>query len=223
MDQRSPEWFAARLGRVTASRVADVMATTKSGPAASRANYLAELVLERMTGQPAERFQNAAMQWGTETEPQARAAYEFLTDAAVEEVGFVVHPNIPMFGASPDGLVGGDGLIEIKSPNTPTHLATLLGSPIDRKYVLQMQTQMLCTGRAWCDFVSYDPRLPAAMRTFVQRVPRDDKLAEEIETAVGAFIAEVGATVMKLSRLYKVTPALAMPIAAPPGLEEVLA
>jgi len=105
MEQRSPEWFAARLGKVTASRIADVMATTKSGYGAGRANYMAELICERMTGKRQEGYTNAAMQWGTDQEPFARAAYEFLTDRTVSEVGFIDHPTIPMSGASPDGLV----------------------------------------------------------------------------------------------------------------------
>ena len=174
MDQRSPEWFAARLGKVTASRMSDMMARTKSGYGAGRANYMAELICERLTGQGAERFTNAAMQWGTETEPQARAAYAFLTDAEVEETGFAIHPDIPYLGASPDGLVGADGLVEIKCPNTATHIETLLSDAVPQKYLLQMQTQMACTGRAWCDFMSFDPRLPAELQAWIKRVDRDD-------------------------------------------------
>lgn len=205
MEQRSEEWFAARLGKVTASRVADVMAKTASGAAgAGRKNYLAELVAERLTGQPAERFQSAAMAWGTECEPQARLAYEFLTDAEVVEVGFLPHPSIPNFGASPDGLVGDDGLVEIKCPNTATHIDALMGARIKREYVLQMQVQMAVTGRAWCDFVSFDPRLPAEMQLFVQRVQRDDALIMEINEAVSGFLLELGRTVATLSQRYKV-------------------
>ena len=202
MEQRSEAWFAARIGKVTASRVADVMAATKSGPGAARKNYMAELVAERLTGTQGERFTNAAMQWGTDWEPQARIAYEFMAGCTVQEVGFVDHPTIPMFGASPDGLVGGDGLVEIKCPNTATHIETLLGATIDRKYVLQMHTQMICTGRAWCDFVSYDPRLPAEMQILIQRVPRDATLVAEIETAVSGFLAELDTTVCRLRAAY---------------------
>ena len=143
--QGSPEWFAARLGRVTASRVADVVARTKSGWGASRANYAAQLVAERLTKTVAETFTNAAMQHGTEQEPVARAAYEFYRDADVTEVGFVVHPRIAMSGASPDGLVGADGLVEIKCPNTATHIETLLGGAVPAKYLCQVQWQMACT------------------------------------------------------------------------------
>ena len=136
--QGTPEWHAIRLGKVTASRVADVMAKTKTGYGASRANYMAELIAERLTGAPAERYTNAAMQWGTDKEPEARALYEFLTDAAVAQIGFVAHPTISMSGASPDGLVGYDGLVEIKCPNTATHIDTLLGVSGPSKYMLQM-------------------------------------------------------------------------------------
>ena len=142
MEQGSEAWQAARLGKVTASRVADVIAKTKSGWGASRKNYLAELVAERLTGTAAERFTNGAMQWGTDTEPQARAAYEFFRDQSVTEVGFVDHPDVPMCGASPDGLVGGDGLIEVKCPNTSTHIDTLMKKTVAGKYVTQIQWQL---------------------------------------------------------------------------------
>lgn len=219
--QRSDAWFAARLGKVTASRVGDVMATTKSGPSASRKNYMAELVAERLTGKPAERFQSAAMAHGTEAEPQARRLYEFLHDVTVEEVGFLLHPSIPNFGASPDGLVGADGLVEIKAPNTATHIDTLLGAPIDRKYLLQMQVQMSVTDRAWCDFVSFDPRLPAEMQLFVQRVPRDDALIMQINEAVTAFLVELGRTVGLLSARYGVAQRSEF-IPLPPGLADAM-
>jgi putative phage-type endonuclease len=191
MEQKSPEWFKARLGKVTASRVADVMARTKSGYSASRANYMAELICERLTGQPAERFSNAAMQWGTDNEPHAKASYSFMRDAAIEDVGFVSHGSISDFGASPDGLIGADGLIEIKCPNTATHLETLLSDSIDGKYMTQMQVQMSCTGRQWCDFVSFDPRLPVDMQLFVRRVERDNARIAEIESEVSAFLGEI--------------------------------
>jgi len=201
--QGSPEWFAARLGRVTASRVADVIARTKSGWGASRANYAAQLVAERLTKTVAETFTNDAMRWGTEQEPFARAAYEFYRDADVTEVGFVEHPRIAMSGASPDGLVGADGLVEIKAPNTATHIETLLGGAAPAKYLCQVQWQMACTGRPWCDFVSFDPRLPAEMRLFVRRVERDAARINELEDAVAAFLAEVDATVAELTRIYQ--------------------
>ena len=202
MDQRTEEWFAARLGKVTASRVADLMATTKAGYSASRANYMAELICERLTGQQAERFSNAAMQWGTDVEPQARAAYEFITDASVQEVGLIDHPSIAMFGASPDGLIGADGLIEIKCPNTATHIETLLGEAVPGKYVIQMQVQMACTGRAWCDFVSFDPRLPADLQMWVKRVQRDDAAIQTIEAETVKFLGELDAKVSDLRARY---------------------
>lgn len=146
--QGSPDWFAVRLGKVTASRVADVIAKTKTGPSASRANYMAELIAERLTGTTGERFQNAAMQWGSDQEDAARQSYAFEHDRDVETVGFVPHPTIAMTGASPDGLVGLDGLVEIKCPNTATHIETLIGGTIPGKYQTQMLWQMACTGRA---------------------------------------------------------------------------
>jgi putative phage-type endonuclease len=198
----TPEWFAARLGKLTASRIADALARTKSGWGASRANYMAELVAERLTGVPADGYVSAAMQRGTEMEPEARAAYEFRHGVDVEPGGFVPHPQIADAGASPDGLVGTGGLIEIKCPHTSTHIETLLGAPIAQRYVMQMQWQMACTGRAWCDFVSYDPRLPEAMRLHVTRVARDDALIETIEKDVLEFLSEIAAKVEALRQRY---------------------
>jgi putative phage-type endonuclease len=189
--QGSPEWLAIRCGKVTASRIADVCARTKSGYGASRGNYMAELLVERLTGHPAPAFINDAMRWGTEQEPNARAAYEFHCETDVMQVGFVHHPSLPMCGASPDGYVQDAGLVEIKCPNTATHLETLLGEPIADKYVKQMQWQMACTERAWCDWVSFDPRMPPAMQLFVRRVERDDKVIETIEAEVRAFLSEL--------------------------------
>lgn len=200
--QGSTEWLALRCGKVTASRVSDVVAKTKSGPAASRANYMAEIIAERLTGEPAERFTNAAMQWGTEKEPEARSSYEFYRNVAVKEIAFVHHPKIDASGASPDGLVGEDGLVEIKCPNTATHLETLLGQMVPSKYVNQMQWQMACSGRQWCDFVSYDPRLPESMRLFIKRMPRDDKRITELETEVAGFLLEIAVKLSELNSLY---------------------
>jgi putative phage-type endonuclease len=202
MEQRSPEWHAHRVGRVTASRIADLMAKTRTGWGASRANYMADLIAERLTGEAREGFTNAAMQWGTETEPQARATYEFVTDLTVTEVGFIDHPNIPMAGCSPDGLVGEDGMIEVKCPNTATHLDTLLNGTIPDKYLKQMMFQMACADREWCDFVSFDPRLPAEMQLWVQRIPRERETVAEIEEAVASFIAELDGKVADLRSRY---------------------
>ena len=202
MEQRTDEWFSARLGCVTASRTADVMAKTKSGYSASRANYMAQLITERLTETPAEGFTSAAMQWGTDTEPQARMAYELMTGETVEETGFVLHPTIKFFGASPDGLVGSDGLIEIKCPNTATHIDTLLKGKVPAKYITQMHVQMICTGREWCDFVSFDPRLPGDMSFWMQRVHRNDDLCKDIETEVIAFLGELSAKIENLREKF---------------------
>lgn len=203
MEQRTEEWHQARLGRVTASKIADVMASGRGGkPSATRANYRAQLVVERLTGTPSEGFTSAAMQHGTETEPQARATYTLTTFRSVEEVGFVPHPLIEMAGASPDGLIGDDGLIEIKCPNSATHIATLRGASIDDKYMKQMQFQMACTGRTWCDFVSFDPRLPDEMQMHIRRVDADPEMIHEIETAVRSFLAEVDEELADLRARY---------------------
>jgi putative phage-type endonuclease len=201
MDQGTPEWFAARVGKVTASRIADLCAKTKSGWGASRANYMADLLVERLTGMPAPSYENAAMIWGRECEPKARAAYEFFRDCDVKEIGFVDHPSIPMSGASPDGLVGIDGLVEIKCPNTATHIDTLLSGKVPEKYVSQMRWQMACTQREWCDFVSFDPRMPAAMQLFVKRVERGD--LAELERCVVEFLAELECKIAALRTGYE--------------------
>jgi putative phage-type endonuclease len=201
MIQGSDEWKAARLGRATASRVADIIAKTKTGWGSSRKNYMAELIAERLSGVPAEQYTNAAMQWGIDNEAQGRAAYAFFHDADVEEVGFIEHPDIPMSGASPDGLVGTEGLVEIKAPNTATHIDTLLSATIPDKYIVQMQFQMACTKRLWADWVSFDPRLPDHLRLFVRRVPRDNVRIVELEAAVRVFLAEVDDTVTRLGKI----------------------
>lgn len=202
-DQRTAEWFAARLGKATASKIADVVAKTKSGYAATRKNYAAQLVAERLTGVPAETFTSPAMQWGTDTETEARDAYRQHTLHEVRECGFIDHPAIAMSGASPDGLIGDDGLLELKCPNTSTHIETLLGKSAPSKYVHQMMWQMACTGRAWCDFVSYDPRLPDSMRLLVVRLDRDDAMIAELEAEVTAFLNEVDETVQALKARYE--------------------
>jgi putative phage-type endonuclease len=199
--QQTPEWFAQRVGKATASRIADIIAKTKTGPSTSRANYLAQLVAERLTGNPAESFSNAAMQHGTETEPLARMAYEVATGRFVTEVDMVPHPRIEMSGASPDGLVGDDGLIEIKCPNTATHIDTLLTKKAPSKYIPQMMWQMACTGRQWCDFVSFDPRMPAKAQLFIVRVERNDDWLKIAEEEVTSFLAEVDAKVTALKSI----------------------
>jgi putative phage-type endonuclease len=201
MEQRSEEWFAARCGKVTASRVADIIAKTKTGYSASRENYLAQLVCERMTQKPAESYSNTAMQWGTDQEPFARAAYEAAKDVLVQEVGFVVHPNIENAGASPDGLVGEFGLVEIKCPNTATHIQTLLDQKVPDKYNIQMQWQMACTGRQWCDFASFDPRMEEGLQLFIKRVEYHTLYVAELEKEVINFLMDVEDKIQKLNKL----------------------
>lgn len=203
MEQRSAEWYSARLGKVTASRVADVIAKTKSGYSASRANYMAELICERLTGKQGDNFQSGAMLWGTETEPLARAAYEAHSGNLVEETGLVLHDTIANAGASPDGLIGDDGLVEIKCPNTATHIDTLLSGTVPSKYITQMQWQITCTGRQWCDFVSYDPRMPDAMQLFVTRIYRDHDMIIELEREVEKFLAELDEKITKLNKMFE--------------------
>lgn len=202
-EQGTQEWLQERCGKVTASRIADLMARTKSGWGASRANYASQLICERLTGCVQPSFTNAAMIHGTETEPEARRAYEFFVDRDVQQVGFVPHPDILMAGASPDGLVGNDGLLELKCPNTATHIETLLLGQIPDKYMKQMQFQMACTGREWCDFASYDNRLPERMRLFVQRVSRSTPVIKEIEEEVSAFLKEIDEAVAQLRARYE--------------------
>ena len=203
--QGTDEWLAERCGKVTASRISDLMATVKSGGyGASRANYMAELVAERLSGTPSDHFTNDAMRWGTEREPEARAVYEFMTNVSVETCGFIHHPTIPDTGASPDGLVGDHGLVEIKAPNTATHIDTLLSERVPDKYVKQMQWQMVCAQRGWCDFVSFDPRLPGPMQLFVKRVSRDNDLVEKMEAEVRKFLCELDQTVKHLRTRYEI-------------------
>ena len=199
VEQGTPEWFAARLGNVTASRVADVIAKTKSGYSASRDNYMAQLICERMTNTVAESYTNAAMQWGTETEPLARAAYESVADVLVDEVGYIAHPTIERAGASPDGLIGVFGLLEIKCPNTATHIDTLISEKVPTKYITQVQWQMSCTGRTWADFVSFDPRLPSGLQMFVKRVEFDAEYVAMLKEEVIKFLTELDAKISKLN------------------------
>ena len=172
MEQRTDEWYAARLGRATASNFGKVLAKIKTGEAADRRNYRAQLVIERLTGNRQEGYSNAAMQWGTEQEPFARIAYMADRGLDVQEIGFIQHETL-MAGCSPDGLIGTDGLIEIKCPVSATHIETLKTQHMPLEHMPQVQGQMWIAGREWCDFVSYDPRMPEKLQMFVQRVPRD--------------------------------------------------
>jgi putative phage-type endonuclease len=200
--QGTPEWHQCRLGKLTASRIADATAKTKTGYGASRANLMAALICERLTGMPQETYSNSAMEWGAAQEATARELYEFMRDVEVEQVGFVDHPTIAMSGASPDGRIGRDGLIEIKAPNSSTHIQTLLSETIDGKYIKQIQWQLACEGRAWCDFVSFDPRLGSDLQIWIKRVHRDDGLIHELESEAVKFLAEIDQTIAKLQAKF---------------------
>jgi putative phage-type endonuclease len=203
IEQRTTEWFAQRCGHLTASRIADMMARTQKGWGASRANYAAQLIAERLTSVAESGFTSAAMQHGIDTEAAARAAYGFMQDVEVIEAPFVLHPRLAWSGASPDGFVGDDGLIEIKCPNTATHITTLRGGEIPDKYIKQMQWQMACAEKDWCDFVSFDPRMPVEMQLHIQRIDRDNDLIAEIESAAIGFLDEIAATVAELEAIYR--------------------
>lgn len=199
MEQRSEEWFQARLGKVTASRVADVLAKIKSGESASRRNYKIQLVSERLTGEKQETYVNQAMQDGIDREQFARDRYvqQF---GEVEEVGFIQHPTLEA-GASPDGLVGTDGIIEIKCPMGSTHTETLMTQEVPSKYVPQIQFQLLVTGRKWCDFVSYNPMFPENLQVFVRRVFANKEYQQELEDEVKQFLKEVDDVIIKLKEI----------------------
>jgi putative phage-type endonuclease len=191
IEQGSSEWLAQRAGHATASRFKDVLAKIKTGEAATRRNYRVQLVTERLTGQPCETYTNAAMQWGTDQEPAARSAYEAHTGDLVEQAVFILHPGMAWAGASPDGLIGDDGGIEIKCPYQSTvHVETLQGG-MPSEHMPQVQGVMWITGRQWVDFVSYDPRMPEHLQLYVQRIARDEKYIAELEKAVVAFLGEV--------------------------------
>ncbi len=200
MKQRTEEWQAARLGKVTASRVADVVARTKSGYGASRENLMAQLICERLTGKPTEGFTSAAMEWGTQTEPEARAVYSARIGELVDEVGFIEHPTIAMAGASPDGVTD-DALVEIKCVNSATHLEYVLSGKPPAKYITQMQWQMACVGKPACDFVSYDPRLTEHLQLLIVRVPRDDAMIADLEAEVRKFLVELDEKINKLKEI----------------------
>jgi len=195
MEQRSAEWFSARLGKVTASKIDDIVIKTKSGESQYTKKYKMQLVTERLTNKVVPVFMNSAMAHGVEYEDEARIEYanfnKLLLDKDVREVGFIDHPKINMSGASPDGLVGDKGLIEIKCPQPMTHTETLETGVIARKYIHQMQWQMACTGKEWCDFVSYHPDFPETYKLFIKRVARDNDLISHLEASVENFLKEV--------------------------------
>ena len=201
MIQRSAEWFAARTGKITASRIADVCAMTKAGPSEKRRSYMMELIGERLTGDTADHFPSPAMQWGIDHEDEACSAYEIRKEVLVDLCGFIAHPSIKMTGASPDGLVGEEGILEIKCPTTKTHLETIMGGKVPAHNLHQIAWQIECTGRAWCDFVSFDPRLPAAYQIFVKRITREElvPMIEDIKAQVLSFLDEIAATMELLA------------------------
>lgn len=193
------EWLQCRLGKVTASRAADVVRRTKTGWAASRANYRMEIIAERLTGMRIERYQSQAMVWGQQTEGDAIARYSATHGARVDVSSwFVPHSTIRMAGCSPDGLVGTDGMVQVKCPETKTHIETLLSKEVDEDYIKQVQWEMACCKRQWSDFISYDPRLPQSLRLFVQRVYRDDVLISSMEEMVLSFLDEIEEAIISL-------------------------
>lgn len=197
--QGDAEWFAIRCGCVTASRVAEALSfLKKGGSSAEREKYKWELLTETVTGKPVEHYVSPYMDEGRENEPLARTGYELARDVEVEQIGYAHHPRINRTGASPDGLVGNDGLVEIKCPKTDTHLKYLLGGVVPEEYIPQMMWQMACTGRKWCDFVSYDRRVPEDLSLFVVRLERDEKVIAEMEAGVEQFISELNAMCDKL-------------------------
>lgn len=213
--QGTDEWRQDRLGKVTASRISEVIAKRKDGkPSAMRANYMAQLITERLTEVPTEHFVSAAMAWGTMKEPEARAAYAWDRDVDVVESGFVDHPGIAMTGCSPDGLVGDDGMVQFKCPESATHIDTLLTGRIDSEYLAQMQWEMASTNRAWSDFCSYDPRLPESMRLKIIRVERDEEFIVSTAKAVVAFLEELDAKLAALRSMYDPSATIQAAVAA---------
>jgi hypothetical protein len=201
VEQGSAEWLQLRTGRVTGSRMADVMLylVRKNGEAAKRQAYKSELVSEILTGRAVEHFVTREMQWGLDNEIFARNAYE-IEVAGIDPAGFAVHPTITRFGASPDGLIGADGLIEFKCPNTATHINYVIQDVVPAEYHWQMLAEMACSERQWCDFVSYDPRLPKKLQLFVRRLERDNARIAQMEAEVLKFLAEVDEVIETINR-----------------------
>lgn len=183
--QRSEDWHSERCGKVTASRVKDLNAKPSKGKALNALGLT--ILAERLTGVQKETPTNFAMQWGIDNEPHAIAAYENETGFFVNGTGLIDHPFIEMFGASPDGLVGENGQIEVKCPDTTTHLNTLLTKEVPDEYIPQITSQLACTRREWCDFVSYDPRLEPELQIIIIRIFAKDLNIEGLERDVRAF------------------------------------
>lgn len=199
--QRSDEWRALRAGRITASRAKDVLAKIKTGEAADRRNYRMQILAERLTGIPQDSdYINGDMQWGIDHEDAARNAYEVRTGVLVHQVGLVMHDGLPV-AASPDGLIDADGCSEIKCPRTTTHIGYLSAGRCPPEYIAQVQMQLWIAERQWCDFVSFDPRLPAKLQLFVHRVQRDDEYIKTLESEIVKFSDEVDAEIARLEAL----------------------
>jgi putative phage-type endonuclease len=204
LEQGSQEWLAFKVGKVGASQIANITAKLRDGRyGASRATYLGELIAEQLTGVAAESYKSTAMQWGNDCEPLARSAYQFHKMVAIERVGCVLHPLIDGTLCSPDGLIGRDGMVEFKCPNTSTHVDFVLGAAIPDRYIQQMQWQMACTGRVWCDYVSFDPRLPEDLRMWVERIERDNKRIGQLEAEVRGFLQDLEHQITSLNKLRR--------------------
>lgn len=203
IEQGSDAWKAMRCGKVTGSRIADIVRKTRTGVSATRQTYLGQLVAERLTNTVRDGFKSPSMKWGNDAEPEARLTYSIMMGETIEQIAFVDHPRVAMSGASPDGLVGERGLVEIKCPDVDTHIGYLLGDAIPADYITQMQWQMACTERDWCDWVSFDPRMPEDMRLEVRRVERDDVMIAELEHQVMKFLAEVEDTIERLVAKFR--------------------
>lgn len=204
LQQGTEAWKLLRCGSVGASDAPRVVRRTKSGYSADRENLMAAKVLERLTGVPVEIPKTFAMLQGTAREPEARMLYEMVRGVEVEEAGLVPHPLIKGAHASPDGYVSGTGLIEIKAPMPAAHLDTLITETISEGHIVQMQWQMACTGRHYCDFVSFNPDFPPAMQLWISRVNRDPRFIGELEGEIRQFIRELEAKVAKLSQRYAI-------------------
>jgi putative phage-type endonuclease len=202
--QGSAEWLAARAGVFTASTFGDLMAVTKSGPSTSRARLITKLAVERITGCPQAGFQNDAMRRGNDLEPFARAAYEAHTGELVQTVGLAMHATLSYVGASMDGLVGSDGLVEFKCPdNQDKHVQALRDGSHADEYRWQIQGQLWVSGRAWCDAVSYDPRFPEGLQLAIKRVVRDNESMDRLEAACIIANREADALVSELLNMRK--------------------
>ncbi|GAA4667291.1 lambda exonuclease family protein [Bartonella pachyuromydis] len=203
MQQRTAEWFQARLGKVTASNIYNILSKTAKGlPTSKYDDYKIKLITERLTGQTSPYYETEDMKWGIENEEDALREYAFIYDTEVKRCGFIQHPTIQMAGASPDGFVGEDGLIEIKCPRSTNHSRFIINNEIKPEYLAQMQFQMACTGRKWCDFISYDPRFTrdaSHLRMKIKRIYRDDKQIEQINQAVESFLVEIKQEIQRIS------------------------